>query len=874
MKISALRLFNVKRFAGRGVAIEGIGEGVNVLCAANEYGKSTSFEALHALFFQPHSGTPNDVKNLQPYSKGSPIVEADIATDAGRYRITKQYYSGRSARVTDLASGRIVAQADEAENFIAALIKGGTAGPAGLLWVRQGITGIEKRSRAEEDSEKQVRASLLESVQGEVEAVTGGRRMAAIIEMTQEALGKLVTATGRPKKDGRYAAEIEAVETLASREQRLSGEVEALRDALDERARLSKQLAEIDSGDEKFVRRQAVDKARALLETASMHAARLRAAQAERALAHERRDTAAQKLASFRDAFQRAGLLRPALLSAAEARHAALTHRQQTGQMVEAARVGLANAETAERDAQVLLSRIEAAQKAQQARAHLAGLEKQLAEADSARQAIETQEARLSLLAMPARTIEDVQALETDIVRLRAIEEAARPSVSIVYDEGAAHILMDGEDLLSGQERRYATQAQLAVPGIGTITLRTNRPVQTSKDLAAAQVKRSHILEKLGIADLAAALRRRDDIREAEAALREGRLGLSRLAPDGLPVLRESVTLARQAAAVETDDIGTTPDEARDAMAVAATTRIAASEVFRAHGQRLIAAIQSLADAEAALAGLKGEWQQIEAAIGPADNAADRQTALEKTMLDMGIALAATESVAQALQAGAIDLETAQAALQRAASVEEAAARETNRLQEKIAELNGKIGSKSDDSIEEKWRETADALTAARERVTAYEKEVATLQRLSSALEAARSKARDLYLRPVMAELRPLLGLLFEDVSITFDEKTLLPQTLRRNGLDEDVERLSGGMREQLSVLTRLAFARLLARDGRPAPVVLDDALVYSDDDRIVRMFEALHRQSRDQQIIVFSCRQRAFRDLGGHVLHMTDWTP
>ena len=64
-----------------------------------------------------------------------------------------------------------------------------------------------------------------------------------------------------------------------------------------------------------------------------------------------------------------------------------------------------------------------------------------------------------------------------------------------------------------------------------------------------------------------------------------------------------------------------------------------------------------------------------------------------------------------------------------------------------------------------------------------------------------------------MAELGPLLRLLFDDVSITFDEKTLLPQTILRNGQEEEVDRLSGGMREQLSVLTRLAFARLLARD-------------------------------------------------------------
>ena len=181
MKISAFRLFNVKRFAGRGVAVENIGDGVNVLCAANEFGKSTSFEALHALFFQPHSSTAGDIRNLRPYSGGNPRVEADIETEAGRYRVAKQFYGGRSAQVTDLATGRLVAQADEAENFIEGLVRGGTAGPAGLLWVRQGVTGIERRSKSEEDTEKQVRASLLESVQGEVEAVTGGRRMAEIM---------------------------------------------------------------------------------------------------------------------------------------------------------------------------------------------------------------------------------------------------------------------------------------------------------------------------------------------------------------------------------------------------------------------------------------------------------------------------------------------------------------------------------------------------------------------------------------------------------------------------------------------------------------------------------------------------------------------
>ena len=47
MKLTALRLHNVRRFAGTGVRIENIGDGINVLCAANEHGKSTCFDALH-----------------------------------------------------------------------------------------------------------------------------------------------------------------------------------------------------------------------------------------------------------------------------------------------------------------------------------------------------------------------------------------------------------------------------------------------------------------------------------------------------------------------------------------------------------------------------------------------------------------------------------------------------------------------------------------------------------------------------------------------------------------------------------------------------------------------------------------------------------
>ncbi|MGQ4273747.1 AAA family ATPase [Terrihabitans sp. B22-R8] len=872
MKISALRLFNVKRFAGRGVAIEGIGDGVNVLCAANEFGKSTSFEALHALFFQPHSGMSGDVKNLRPYSGGHPLVEADISTVEGAFRITKQYYGGRFARIADLATGRIVAQADEAENFIADLIKGGTAGPAGLLWVRQGITGIEKRSRTEEESDNRVRASLLESVQGEVEAVTGGRRMAEILAAAQEARSALVTATGRPKTGGRYAQAIEARDTLAAEEQRLARDVAILREALDKRTAAAARLSELDRPEERQQRRQAIETAQSAFDAAKTQSETLKTAEAELKLVRERRDAAHRDLTAFRSAMRKAGELQERQLTAEQGRADAIARRQNTFDAIDRARADVETAEAGEQDMHNLLARVETALRAREAAERLTELKERLSQAEAIRRALEEGEAGFALLKIPASAIDELQAVELDIAKLRAIGEAARPSVMVAYETDAA-VTIDGVPLIDGQERGYDGQAQLSIPGIGRITLRSNRPPHDNDRLVKAEEKRRTLLASLGIDTLSAARERQVRAQAMEAELRELRARLSFLAPEGLPKLREDIA-ARDAAATDALELKEDPQQVRMALAEAAEIRTNARARLRETEGLRGNVEQIFVTAETALASLQGERAQVEAILGPPEGRVEREQALSARWEELEGELTALGERVEALRARVADLETAEAVLKRARSIEEAVEKEANILRQQIAELNGRIRTSADEAVEEKWRETSDALSAARARADAFENEVKVLQRLVSALEAARSEARDLYLRPVMAELKPLLGLLFDDVSIAFDDKTLLPQTIRRNGQDEDVERLSGGMREQLSVLTRLAFARLLARNGRPAPVILDDALVYSDDDRIEKMFDALHRQSRDQQIIVFSCRQRAFQKLGGNILQMKEWAP
>ncbi len=874
MKISALRLFDVKRFAGRGIAIEGIGDGVNVLCAPNEFGKSTSFEALHALFFQQHTSTGSDVRSLRPYAGGNPLVEADISNESGQYRITKQFYGRRSAQVTDIDNGRLIAQADEAENFIANLVRGGTAGPAGLLWVPQGVTGIEKRTRSEEDGERQVRESLLQSVQGEIEAVTGGRRMAEIMASVTDALGKLVTATGRPKTGGPYATILEERNRLEADERRLGAEVVALREALDQRSAAEKHLVELDTTEARNQRVRDVEIARSRFDAARTQAESLRAAEAELKLAQEQLANAERELTVFRTALQRSETLEAKLHRSQRELEDAREQAETAASASVRARAELEAAELHERETRVLLAQVDAALRAREAAERLSEMDEQLEAAEAARKGIEEAEAQIKLLALPNRAIEELEALDLTILRLKAIAEAGRPTISIAYEPQAPLALLDGDVVQPGETRGYECEATLIMPGVGVVTLRTGGEVQPDEGLREADERRRKLLHTIGVKDLAAARQRFAEWQRRQSELRELQARLSILAPQGLQRLREDVAAKRKAAVALPLEMKFDPAQVRAAHEAAESRRQAAWQALREAEPVRARTAEALIEARTLHATLVAERTELGALLGPDEVRPEREAQLEE-VYEAALARAEQARVSvDTLRRDAIDLASAEAALRRAQSVADAADKEIGRLREQIAGLNAQIRAQSDLAVEERWREAVDALATASQRAAAYEKEIATLQRLQQALDTAKRDAREAYLLPVMTELRPLIGLLFDDVSLTFDEKTLLPQTILRNGQEEEVERLSGGMREQLSVLTRLAFARLLAKTGRPAPVILDDALVYSDDDRIEKMFDALHRQSREQQIIVFSCRQRAFQRLGGNVLHTIEWTP
>lgn len=875
MKLTALRLHNVRRFAGAGIRIEGIGAGVNVLCAANEQGKSTCFDALHALFFQAHTSAANTVKALRPYSGGAPLVEADIVTSEGAFRLTKQFLASRRAQVRDRDTGRLIAQADEAERFISRLVSDGAGGPAGLLWVRQGLTGLERTVKSEDETERRARESVLASVQGEVEALTGGRRMGQALAACEAELSRLVTpATGRPKANGPYDAALKARDRLMEREQQQAADVRDLHAALEQRRALRARLADIDTPELAREREEAVATAAEALAKAKAQVEALKTAQGAAASAQARRDGAAAALARFRETLARHAQLSAEATGAAEKRDEARERQRLAMDHARRASARVEAAEAQERTQRDLLASLERALAARDARRALAQAHDALRAAEDARAKVESLEAALKSQALPAGKLADLEKADAQLAALKMAADARAPQLRMDYLPSATgQARIDGRILAHGEERILSQSTAVEVEGVGRLIVTIPTEADGRDEIRKAEARRRGLLDEIGVADLPSARLRDARWRDLDGEVKLARQRLSLLAPQGLAALRAQI-MQLEAKAQGNAEVSEDPEQVRARLLVLERELRTGREEVRTAQARLQLAGEGLLEAERRAASLASSVASLGESLGPAAERAARDSHLAQDAATAEQAFAAAQARIAELSRDTPDLASLEARHRRLQSVATAARTEIAQAREQAAALDGRIQTRAEGAVEEALQETRGQLEEAERTVAAFAREVRVLARLRSALEEARTQARDHYFAPLLQELRPLLNLLFEDAWVTFDEETLLPRSMRREGLDEEVAWLSGGMREQLAILTRLAFARLLSRNGEAVPVILDDALVYSDDTRIERMFDALHDPSGSQQVIVFTCRQRAFARLGGTPLRMEPWAP
>ena len=857
MKLRSVSLTNVRRFDGQRATIDNISDGITVLAEPNESGKSTFFDAIQALFFERHSGRSKAVMALQPHSGGAPEVAVDVETAAGRFRIEKRWLKRATATVRD-AAGRLIAQDDETEAWIANLVLGGPGGPSGLLWVKQGLTGWEQ------DGTLAARRDLMSSVAGEVDLMTGGRRMDAVVARVVKELGLLATDTQlRPK--GPWLQAVAEVQALEAREADLAIKAKALAGALAARRDADRQIRLLDDPDVQAARNAALAEARSAHQTARDHATQVEQTAQALALATVTQESAVREVAGLAAIADRVTLAEATLAAALQATrtHRATVQTDRDAELAARAAQGIASASTA--TLRVALQAAQRAQLAVQAALQVADLTDRLNRAEDFRLRKESADATVAALHITDGQVSAAEQAQTTRDTLRIQQAAQAVTIRFAYS-GPARATEGGRAVAEGAALHLSTATILDLPGFARMQVDPGARREDGLDarLADAEAALARALADCGAVGLAEARIRLSDAKTARDAARQATELLSSVAPQGIAALKAALVTATTNAgaqgAANPQDIGTLETRLHAAETIEAGARGAAD----AAQATAITSGQGLARAEAAEEAARTALDAALAERGVLALFDTRLTNAHAALAQAAATLGPARDRHAALVAAAPDLQTAAARLERAQTALTRAAQERSQIEQHLAELNGQIRAQTDLGIEEELEEVRGRLTTARDRAARYDAEVRALSRLKRALDDARVAARDAYFGPVVQELRPLLAILHPGADLTLDDRTLLPASLMRGGVNEDLGILSGGTREQIAILTRLAFARLFARRGQQVPIILDDALVHSDDDRIEAMFVALHRVAQDQQILVFSCRQRAFAALGG----------
>lgn len=174
------------------------------------------------------------------------------------------------------------------------------------------------------------------------------------------------------------------------------------------------------------------------------------------------------------------------------------------------------------------------------------------------------------------------------------------------------------------------------------------------------------------------------------------------------------------------------------------------------------------------------------------------------------------------------------------------------------------------EGLSDRRAETLAELTALDREVTAEDRLAEAAKHLYEIAVEKREHAKQAYVGPFADKVNFYARIIFgPDVRIEIDPSSFSLVARMLGGTNIPFDWLSGGTREQLAVLARLACAALVSPAGdsearRGVPVIIDDALGYSDPARLGKLGAAFSAAGKDCQVIVLTCEPGRYRDIGG----------
>ena len=135
-------------------------------------------------------------------------------------------------------------------------------------------------------------------------------------------------------------------------------------------------------------------------------------------------------------------------------------------------------------------------------------------------------------------------------------------------------------------------------------------------------------------------------------------------------------------------------------------------------------------------------------------------------------------------------------------------------------------------------------------------------QLLRSVMARHRDATRLRYVDPFRNQVERLGRIVFGDTFEVEIDSQLRICSRTLSGRTVPYESLSGGAKEQLGIVARLAGAALVAKEDS-VPVVIDDALGFTDPDRLIKMGAVFDAVGGDGQVIVLTCSPQRYESVG-----------
>ena len=199
--------------------------------------------------------------------------------------------------------------------------------------------------------------------------------------------------------------------------------------------------------------------------------------------------------------------------------------------------------------------------------------------------------------------------------------------------------------------------------------------------------------------------------------------------------------------------------------------------------------------------------------------------------------------------------ETAKGSLQTVKKTHETA-------QEENTEVRTRLKVFGEEGLHEKLHAAQSHLDHIQQENAAMIRRGLAAKLLYETMKEERDKVRLAYVAPLKEKIEKLGHLVFNNSFEVEVTERLEVSSRTMDGYNIPFESLSGGTKEQISLISRLACAMTVSKDGG-APLILDDALGYSDPKRLKLMGAVLAKAGRECQIIILTCVPDRYSNVG-----------